>query len=527
MKKRRLGQIVEFLVACVFLCVTGAVAQDESGDWSLTGADAGHSGWQKGERSLSPNNIATDFKFLWKIKLGQPSKLPPTFSEPLLAGRLINAQGFKDIVYWSSADTLYAVDSELGDLLWKKEFPTKDALPASGCGVSSLDILMEPPVVINFNARRKRKPGEPAPHRDPPPKPNERRLGNGTTGAFAGLKGIYVLTPDGMLHEQVMTTGADFAPPVKFLPAANTSPFGLNFFDHTIFTVTGHGCGATPNALWAIDLTSADYPVASYPTQQIPLLDPAGPLITPDGSAILVTGRGTSSSNKELDAGGVVAVSKDMKAEDWYVPEGGMANYQFISPVTFRYKEMQLVVAPGDDGRIALLDAASLGGTDHHTPLFETPPVSSPGQKHGWDGFATWEDKGGTAWVFASVSAGISLNDPAIKSNGPAAHGAIVAFKVDESNGKMALTPAWISPDMVNPAPPRVTNGVVIALSSGDASTHAILHVLNAATGEELYSSKDLIPTYTGLSGMAVGDSHAFFTDHDNVLYSFGIGLEH
>src|SRR5579862_6237133 len=69
MKKRRLGRIVEFLVACAFLCVTGAVAQDESGDWSLTGADVGHSGWQKGERNLSPSNIASDFKFLWKIKL--------------------------------------------------------------------------------------------------------------------------------------------------------------------------------------------------------------------------------------------------------------------------------------------------------------------------------------------------------------------------------------------------------------------------------------------------------------------------
>src|SRR5580704_17173434 len=60
MKKTRLGRIVEVLVACAFFCVTGAVAQDESGDWSLTGADAGHSGWQKGERNLSPNDIATD-----------------------------------------------------------------------------------------------------------------------------------------------------------------------------------------------------------------------------------------------------------------------------------------------------------------------------------------------------------------------------------------------------------------------------------------------------------------------------------
>jgi outer membrane protein assembly factor BamB len=80
---------------------------------------------------------------------------------------------------------------------------------------------------------------------------------------------------------------------------------------------------------------------------------------------------------------------------------------------------------------------------------------------------------------------------------------------------------------MVNPAPPRIANGVVIALSGGDASTHATLYVLNGSTGEELYSSKNEIPTSAELSGVAVGDGHAFFTDRDNVLYSFGIGLEH
>jgi len=51
--------------------------------------------------------------------------------------------------------------------------------------------------------------------------------------------------------------------------------------------------------------------------------------------------------------------------------------------------------------------------------------------------------------------------------------------------------------------------------------------VLNAATGEELYSSKNEIPTSAELSGVSVGDGHAFFTDRDNVLYSFGIGMEH
>jgi hypothetical protein len=180
-----------------------------------------------------------------------------------------------------------------------------------------------------------------------------------------------------------------------------------------------------------------------------------------------------------------------------------------------------LVVAPGKDGSIALLDAASLGGSDHHSPLAETAPLTKPGEKHGWDGFASWQDKGGTAWVFASISAPTELNGKADP------HGAVIAFRIDDADGKLALTPAWTSEDMLNPAPPRIANGIVVALAGGNATTHATLHVLNAATGADLYSSKDQIPTYTELSGVAIGDSHAFFTDHDNVLYSFGIGLEH
>ena len=216
-----------------------------------------------------------------------------------------------------------------------------------------------------------------------------------------------------------------------------------------------------------------------------------------------------------------------MKVEDWYTPDGGMANFASVSPVAFTFKEKQFIVAPARDGRIALLDAASLGAADHHTPLFETAAISKAGEKHGWDGFATWQDKDGTAWVFASISAGISLNDNAIKANSSNPHGGIVAFKVEGTDGKFVLTPAWVSPDMINPAPPRIANGVLVALAGGNSATHATLYVFNAATGAKLYSSENQIPTYSELSGVAVADSHAFFTDHDDVLYSFGIALEH
>jgi hypothetical protein len=324
-----------------------------------------------------------------------------------------------------------------------------------------------------------------------------------------------------------MTTGADFAPPVKFLPAANGSPYGLNFADKTIYTATGRDCGSVANGLWSIDLATGDYPVSSYNTQKLHPLSLTGPAITPDGTSILVTGAGTSDTNAGVYANSVIAVDKEMKVKDWYTPEGGMDSFEGVSPITFTFKGKQLVATPGKGGSIALLDEASLGGADHHTALFESPAITKPGEKHGWDGFATWQEKDGTTWLIASVSTGISLSEGSVKSNGSATHGGLVAFKVEDSNGKLSLNPVWVSGDMVNPAPPRIANGVVVALSGGNSTTHATLFVLNAATGAEIFSSKDQIPTYSQLSGVAVGDSHALFTDHNNVLYSFGLPLEH
>src|SRR5438270_8299554 len=191
-----------------------------------------------------------------------------------------------------------------------------------------------------------------------------------------------------MLHEQVMTTGADFAPPVKFLPAADWSSDVCSSEAQMIYTATGHGCGGVPNGLWAINLASPDYTVASYQSRQVRPLALSGPAITPDGNSIVVTGAGTSDSSSGVYAGSVVSVAKDMKLADWYTPAGGMASSEGGAPATFAYREKQLVVAPGNDGSLALLDAASLGGADHHTPLFETPPVAKAGEKHDGDAFA-------------------------------------------------------------------------------------------------------------------------------------------
>jgi outer membrane protein assembly factor BamB len=319
-----------------------------------------------------------------------------------------------------------------------------------------------------------------------------------------------------------MATGLDYAPPVKFFPPSNGSSFGLNMHDKVVYTLAGSGCHNVANAVWSIDLNTPDYPITSYKTQKISLAGLTGPAIGKDGTAYIVTG--TGQAIPPVYANSVVALSaKELKVKDWYTPTAGAKGRTLnFSPVLLTYKEKELIAAPGNNGGIVLLDSQSLGGSDHHTPLAESFVMSKTPSRGAWEGLATWQDKQGVGWVLASI-AGPVAKFPG--SNGPAPHGSIIAFKVEAKDGHILLTPAWISRDLVNPAPPAIVNGVVFALEGG--TTHATLYALDAATGKQLYSSQDAIGTYARLAGMSVGDGHVFFTTHDNTLYSFGISLEH
>jgi outer membrane protein assembly factor BamB len=311
---------------------------------------------------------------------------------------------------------------------------------------------------------------------------------------------------------------------VKFLGAQNGSSFALNMNDKVVYTATGQGCRNVPNAVWSIDLNTADYSVNSYKTQKISLAGLSGPAIGRDGTAYVLTGSGPAAP--PVYANSVVALTaKDLKVKDWYTPSS--AKGLSASPVAFIDKEKELIAAPGADGGLVLLDGTSLGGPDHHTPLAQTGKLSKGAKRGAWEGLATWQDKAGAFWVMASIDGPVDPGTKFANDNGPATHGSIVAFQVEEKDGHTMLTPSWISRDLVNPAPPVIANGVVFALEGGNSSGHATLYALDAATGKQLYTSGDAIQTYSHLAGMSVGDGHLFFTTHDNTLYSFGIPLEH
>ncbi len=144
------------------------------GFWTAPDADATHSSWQKAETEITPETVGKDFKLLWKLKLGSGSGKASSFSEPILFPGLITGRGFKDLALWADANTLYAVDSELGTLIWQKDFK----LAHQACGGSNIQVVAEAPQVIHFGGPRPAtpRPATPAPPAEPLA-PSARRVG--------------------------------------------------------------------------------------------------------------------------------------------------------------------------------------------------------------------------------------------------------------------------------------------------------------------------------------------------------------
>jgi outer membrane protein assembly factor BamB len=57
-------------------------------------------------------------------------------------------------------------------------------------------------------------------------------------------------------------------------------------------------------------------------------------------------------------------------------------------------------------------------------------------------------------------------------------------------------------------------------------SGHAVLYAFDAETGKELFSSKDIMSSFTHFGGLAVSNGRVFVTTYDGRVYAFGIKNE-
>jgi len=535
-----------------------AIAGAQAREVTTTGFDAQRTNWIRSDVRIDHDAIADgSFKFLWKHPFpGEPKQLQ-SLTQPVLQDFLVGYIGFKSLAVVGGAnDQLFAVDTDLnkpywttnltyaaatgsipgstwrcpGGLMaapsrWTPRAPTAFGGPGGGGGQRATSAVGEPGkgAAALTQTRRPRQQAPPSGDVPPPPAGPARNVPG---VPFGGVDPIWAVGSDGLLRTLRITDGGQIDPPVPFLPP-NARPSSVVYVDGLVYTTTSNDCGNAPNAVWGIDLLAPDKKVVKWETGGANVAGMGGVTLGTSGIVYAATGAPPSETRVWLTAGGppptryansVVALDRiTLEAKDWFTRDKADFN---TTPVVFRYKARDYLAVTGNDGRLYLLDGASLGGGDHKTPLFVTDAFAPPGTGAG---LATWLDADGTRWVLA-----------------PGA-GSIAAFKVIDKDGKPALEAGWKSRDIAAPLAPIVVNGIVFAAASGEyrgtepnvsaaerakRSTPAVLYALDGATGKELWSSGTTITSFAR-AGLSAGGGQVYLVTYDNTLYAFGIPLEH
>ena len=543
-------------------------AQARGGNWTTSAGDAQRTAWVRVDSRLTKEAVRSgDFRFLWKAKFDNDPRQLNSLTEPILQDLLIGYRGFKALAFvGGSADRVFAIDTDLARPYWTTHVtyaaatggqpPSTWECPGGLIATPSRRTTLAPPPFGAgggaSGARSSSAVGEPGrgaavlsqPRRRPAAAPPPRPVtGDPSAPAatprrtiapipFGGVDPLYVIGSDGLLRTLRVSDGAPMSEPIPFLPPSSR-PSSLTFIDGVIYTTTSHGCGGAPNGVWALDLT-ADNAVTRWSSGAAHVAGRSGPAFGADGTLYVATTREPASPGAASYANAVVALARGtLEPKRWFATKDADFN---ASPVVFRHKDRELVVASGNNGRLYLLDAALLGGADHGTPLHVTPRFTAA---HTGGGLATWEDDT-TRWIVASV-AGSPTADLEFSSNGPAAAGSVVAFKLAENSGSLTLVPAWRSRGLVSPLAPVVVNGMVFAVSSGEyradrpmptagerqqQSVPAVLYALDATTGKELWSSAQTITSFAR-AAVAAGSGQVYLVTYDNHIYAFGIPMEH
>jgi outer membrane protein assembly factor BamB len=498
-------------------------------DWLTDGGDTERSGWAKNEKILTKDNVKS-LKLKWKIETGNQPRALHSLMPVLVIGQLPTADGVKQVgIFNGISDNLYAFDVETGKIIWQKHW---DYPPPAGRG-----------------GGRGNAPTDP------------RRLGFLQPGGSSdtpvigpadaqGRRPVYFVTGDGMLHSLNAADGTDIEPPFMFYGGKG---WALNLVGNTLWMQTTYA-GAS---IAAVRLDDPQHKVMTWNAGSGGAWGRRGVAIDSEGTAWTTTGDGvydlTSDPPRYANSVvGVHVVNNELKLKDYYTP----TNWEWLrkrdldpnnTPTVFKYKGRELIAASGKECRLYLLDPESPGGEKHQTPAFKTSLFCNEEvdfQDMGsWGALSSWEDSNGTRWVLAPFWGPVHSQVKFPISYGPVKEGGVAAYKLVERNGRLEFDPAWVSRDMKRGEPVIIANGMVIGYGSGEETkqawpdiglqfdssiraakgTRAVIYVLDAMTGKELWSSGDQIHQFNHFSGVTVANGRIYLGTYDGTLYCFGV----
>jgi outer membrane protein assembly factor BamB len=492
-------------------------------DWPTDGGNPQRNAWQKDEKILNKDNVK-GLKILWKLHFdNKPQEMHSLFPPLIIEKVPVPGGSMQMAIEAGISDNLYAIDVAAGKVVWNKhfEYPTP--------------------------ARRGRE-GDPL---CPPGQTATPVIGPPNSD---GSRTVYAMSGDGKVHSLNVANGEDVAPPFQF-SYPNGKSYALNLWDDTLYTTTSQGCAGNPNQMWAVKIHDPAHKVMTYNPKSGGLWGRTGAAIDSSGVAWAPTGDGRYDPSTQTYGNGLIGAKvegDELKLKDYFEP----ANWYWlqkrdldmqVTPAIFDFNGRELMITGSKECRVYLLDTKSAGGADHQTPLFRTQLLCNEEadfQSAGiWGSMASWEDSKGTRWALTPFWGAVHPDFKPPVSHGPVKHGAVVAFRVEEKNGKFQLTPAWMSRDMNQAEPPVIANGVVFSYGSGEntrqaysdkgladysplriaASGHAVLYAFDAENGKELYSSGDQISSFTHFSGLSVANGRVYIATFDSILYCFGL----
>jgi hypothetical protein len=273
--------------------------------------------------------------------------------------------------------------------------------------------------------------------------------------------------------------------------------------------------------VYGIDLDAPDKPVVSYRTNGGSV---AGAVAFSSDGNTLLAAIGSGSVTGSGKANAIVALDpRSLQLKDWFTQPSA----EFVTgPTVFRHGTKDLVAAATKDGRVILLDAASLGGADHATPLAASPVLFAGGGSISAEALSTWASAdAGARWILVPVSGRAVA---ARTTNGAIRNGAVVALRVRDVSGAFSLEPEWTSSDLTSPATPIIVNGVVFALSTGRpvaagrTGSPAMLVAHDGLSGKVLWNSGKSMSATASPGSFWSALSQVYVGGDDGMVYAFG-----
>jgi len=498
-------------------------------DWVTDGNDNQRTGWQRNETILTKKNVK-NLKILWKIQTGNQVRALHSLMPVLIIGRLNTSNGPREVgIVNGISDNLYAFDVESGTLMWQKHW-TYTAPAATGGPPGT---VVTDPARLGFL-----RPG-----------------GSSDTPVIGapdaqGRRPVYFVTGDGMLHIVNAADGTDLEAPYKFHVGKGWS---LNLVGNVLWMANTYA----GISIAAVKLDDPRHKVMTFNAGSGGAWGRRGAAFDSSGTAWFTTGDGIYdvSSNPPRYGNSVVGVhlvGDELKLKSYFAPK----NWEWLrkrdldpnnTPTVFTYKGRELIAASGKECRMFLLDPQSAGGPDNQTPLYKSELCCNEEvdfQDAGsWGALSTWEDPLGNRWILAPFWGPVHSKFKFEVTHGPVSAGGVGGFRLRDRNGKLDLTPVWVSADMKRGEPVVVANGMVFGYGSGEEtkqswpdiglnfdssiraakSTHATLYVLDGQTGDELYSSGEQITSFNHFSGLTVANGRVYIGTYDGTLYCFGL----